>query len=508
MPAGDFSTPPRAAEKSFDPSASVKVDSATTESSEVFENADGSQTMVVTAAPVRAKDSSGRWVAIDLSPVAAGDGTVSPKASPADTQITSAPDGLSAVLATSAGPIVIHPSGQAEGTAARAKPSERGVAAPDALDGRELRYDFTVGGVEESVVLASPAATAAYAVTVTAPAGVSAEEQGQAIVLRNKSGVVATYGGGVAVDAAGATGDVSVRLGSVVGDVAMVEVSVDAGWLADPKRVFPVVIDPSVVILTNASGAFDGTSYDAGNIGDGSDLLKTGNDRFGGTARSWVRFPAAWNVSPTGVVSSAVLELYHPWVDSSTSSVTSVVRVHEIGGPIGAGLAQPADVGVITSQTITTYETFYDFDITSLAQKWVSGLAPNYGFMLDSDPSGLYANKPNAFYAAERAPAWDEQFVSEIPHLYITWNSPPPAASQTGATPADDAVSATATPTLSVTPVVDPDGSQISYWFQVSSGGVTGSGAIAAQSGGLPRRRGRCLRELSSMACNTDGRSR
>lgn len=54
----------------------VAVDEATTESSQVFANPDGTFTQEMNAAPVRARQDDGSWAPIDTTLVRAADGTV------------------------------------------------------------------------------------------------------------------------------------------------------------------------------------------------------------------------------------------------------------------------------------------------------------------------------------------------------------------------------------------------------------------------------------------------
>ena len=202
-------------------------------------------------------------------------------------------DGLSAVLQTSAGPIEIRPVGQASAPSAAA--TARGVSSTGALGGRDLRYEFTATGVEESVVVPTAKDSGSYEVEMTLPAGVTAWQRNGGVVLSDKTAEVATYGDAAAVDSATSpsTGPVTVTLVGQNAGTAVVSVTVDAKWLADPARVFPVTIDPSAAPTT--TGGFDGQSSGTGNITNsfGSQILYIGGYGPETDTRSWFVFPTS-----------------------------------------------------------------------------------------------------------------------------------------------------------------------------------------------------------------------
>lgn len=80
IPAGDYTNPPPNPSSpeallpvarptpSFDPGRSRPLDAETTATKKVYANGDGTRTAVRSAAPVRFKDSAGRWTDVEGSP--------------------------------------------------------------------------------------------------------------------------------------------------------------------------------------------------------------------------------------------------------------------------------------------------------------------------------------------------------------------------------------------------------------------------------------------------------
>jgi YD repeat-containing protein len=171
-----------------------------------------------------------------------------------------------------------------------------------ALGGRDLVVELTADGFEETAVVANRSQPTSYTVEFTLPGGVSAR-QGEGVVefVDATGGFVARYGSGLAIDAKGVVGAVSVTLlpGAEVappapttttagpatttttapagpghaGSVVQVEVAADEAWAADAGRAFPLSIDPnfSTVVYQGWTSTYPGWGstpatavYDAG----------------------------------------------------------------------------------------------------------------------------------------------------------------------------------------------------------------------------------------------------
>src|SRR4029077_3213367 len=115
--------------------------------------------------------------------------------------------------------------------------------------------------------------------------------------------------------------------------------------------------------------------------------------------------------------------------------------------------------------------------VMSAVQAWIdysasggaSGFANN-GIFMSGDESDIGGWKK--FASAEAGfPA----------SLQVTYNQPAPMTNP--GTPAYGSQVITTTPTLSVSPVTDPQNDPVAYWFRVSTGSDADSGNIVAESG-------------------------
>ena len=450
---------------------------------------------------MRYRDAGG-WHDLDLEIVSGPDGRLQPAAAPSAATLApdTAPGRDVASLGTRAGSIGLrHPGANP----AHARADGPKAIYPGALGRRDLVLELLPDGVEESVVVPDAAAGPTYGDELVLPPGLSARQGPSGIeVLDGAGAVVARFGSALAHDAAGggaagggaARVGVSLRIASTTsspggGSVVTVEVGVDAGWLADPHRVFPVTIDPTLSYLSSdtASSGFDTLVWQgtptAGYPSYG--YLETGywNPAIappGGITRSYLR----WNL---GVAPASNL-----WVTESHVNIYNYgaldclyrsVSVKGLTTPFDAATTwnnQPGVEAGVVSSTGTNKggssacpSGFINLDATTLARRWLRGDTPNNGLQLAAaDEADYYGAKD--YFSAE-GPA------GNAPKLYVTYSRLPSMA--TPAAPADNAVFMTTTPTLSVNPATDPDGDPVSYWFRGTATGDSETGSQDIDSG-------------------------
>ncbi len=373
-------------------------------SSVVWQNPNRTLSTRMFSSPVNYQAPDGSWQAIDTRLVPDGKGGTINKAGPFSVDLASSAADPSLVrmgvgdASLSFGFDGALPSG---GSGANLRPAavsgsvsgdaQDTVTYADALANVDVRFQVLAQELKEAIVLNRPLDTDVspqFAFTV-AMSGMSArtEDDGTIQFVDSKSSkVLFTIPQGLAVDASGdmseqrlpATTAVSVSLvARADASVATLVESVDPAWLADPARVYPVTIDPSLTMGGSGDAYISqaNTSLDC----TGSCQLASGRyyDWAGylfGSVRSLIQYPvseldgmsilsATWHGDVVTVGGTApVTTTLHPI--SSSWSPTSV-----------NWLTQPS-VRTDTATISSTAAGWKTTDITAWMQAWTTPASP------------------------------------------------------------------------------------------------------------------------------------
>ncbi len=473
---------------------------------EVVANPDGTVTRTVYAGPARVRQPDGSWADIDTTLVSTG-GQVVPTRAGAKVELSAGGSGPVASLETSrrflsraaAGVngspdlpgVDPDPSGP---TVSAALEWPTGLPAPT-LDGSVARYPDVADGVD-LLVSALPTGFEVSIVLKTRPAGpvnielpfnldglsmrvAPADEGGGLQLVDSKNRIVGQGGSAVAFDTT--TGDDGLPLHrtpvplAVAGSGAstVVTVSPPTGFLTDAQTVFPVTIDPGVVIGPDKDTYVE-SDLPTTNFGSSNKLMvgKLSN----GVARSYLRFPGA--EMPGTVVNSAQLMLWN-WASPTCVARTMMVYPAATGtwnpnkltwngnGPYTKPPAlNPSPSAAVRSANgadgcpANWMGGSNGIDVSAIAQGWNTGMA-NYGI-------GLVAADETQYNASWqfRSSNWGGPY--QTPRLivnYTTWPTVPTNLQVAQITPAGWVP--TLTPTLTATPN-SPDGGQCGALFEVT----------------------------------------
>ncbi|WP_255632731.1 LamG-like jellyroll fold domain-containing protein [Amycolatopsis sp. TNS106] len=247
-----------AAEKS---GKSVVVPEETTEYAEVFANPDGTVTHRESFDPQRVRRGDA-WVPVDLTMVARPDGTIGPKAAIVDVRVADGGEGeLLATAAKNGSEIGIG----WEGPLPAPKLNGSVATYAEVLPGVDLTVTATAKGFSQLLVVKTPEAAAnprlkeisfrnhARGVTPrkTSTGGIEAvDSAGRTVFGGDASKMWDSSGGGAAVTArsSAAVSPVPGKSAVATMDVEVTKdatiVRPDAGFLSDPARVYPIIIDP------------------------------------------------------------------------------------------------------------------------------------------------------------------------------------------------------------------------------------------------------------------------
>lgn len=280
---------PRLETLAIDPKA-VEVPDERTELTETFRNPDGTRTIRTHAAQKYVRGQDGSLRPVDLT-LATGE-RLAPKVAPVP--VSFAPSAAAADLVR-----VDLGEGRELTYGLRAAADVRAATeGPTALykgvrEGVDLRLSSTSGGMKDELVLASAAAANAYEFSLRTKGVRPRLTESGAVELLQGDHAVAVIPPGFMQDAAATRStDVRYALEEHRDGTWTLRMEAARGWLTDPARVFPVVIDPAVITFTGTS---DDTYVRPGEPGKPGDSVLGAGRIAGQLTRSYLRFnvPAA-----------------------------------------------------------------------------------------------------------------------------------------------------------------------------------------------------------------------
>ncbi|HEX7307971.1 PA14 domain-containing protein [Lentzea sp.] len=425
---------------------------------EEYENPDGTRTVKRSTAPMNVRDASGAWQPVDTGlQVDARSRRAQAKLHPLDPSFADrADDG--AVLSVKVGE---HEVGLAmdKAVAATAKVDGDRVSYADVAPDTDLDYEVESGQVKETIKVKRPGRSS-WRFRLTA-GGLTPRVENGAVLLSDGAGEVElvippveTWDSSGKDDRAPATTGGTYTLDRD-GDAWWLTVGVDEKWLADPARVYPVSVDPTFTYGVKEAHTYRSDGYTCDNCG-----LRIGNSQANGDTynRSWFFI----DYSP----------LFGKTVVGARLDVTRDTGTNGSIKTWGAGLYHASDRNInglgqyLAGALVGDEGSFSSNDFTNFLRSRVDARDLNVAFMLTG---------------AEQAGTWTYKHLNAT--LVVDTGTAPPAPALKA--PADGSVLTGLTPTLSVSPVTDPDGDAVRYCFKIATGSDAQSGVVV-DSGCLP----------------------
>ncbi|MFD9737592.1 RHS repeat-associated core domain-containing protein [Umezawaea sp. NPDC059074] len=311
-----------------------------TATTETFDNPDGSRTLRMHSGQSNVRQSNGEWTPIDLALVDR-DGRWKPKNTPNDTSFahTSRDPDLVRLAFDDRHGLSYRLDGAAD---SRGAADQATVTYPGALPQVDLKLTATSSGVKEDLVLASAQAPTVFTFTL-APRGSTPRLANGAVELVDGDEVVAVMPRGFALDAKQERVDTTYELAKAGENTWTLKVVLDAAWLRDPARSFPIVVDPT----TGNAYANDSTYVTPGAAGQPSTIdLRTGYVD-GKLSRSYLHFGTPSGMGNQYVLSGAlVVEAGY-----STTCAARSVSVYEVTEPWNSSLSWP---GAAVGRSLST----------------------------------------------------------------------------------------------------------------------------------------------------------
>jgi hypothetical protein len=446
--------------RGFDPATSTLVQSGTTAQSDFYKNADGSYTRKVWSVPVNYQTSAGTWAPIDETLVQGSAGRWQEKAnSVAVSFAATGGDTTLASLAVPGGAQQVGFSLAGAGDVAAAA-SGSAVTYPGILPATDVTETATANGLSEALTLDSAAAGNTWVFPLTLK-GLTPSLDGGSVDLTDAAGTVvavippATARSGpvnLASPDSQASSQLTYQLVTEDGAPAL-EMTLDRSWLDAAGRVFPLVVDPTVVLADPQGSDYaqskNGTALTANN--SASTYLPSGTTTTCGSTYDDIAFLgySALGTSESNYhITSASLKVFDTYASQCTAADS--VTAYQVTGSWAPSTAMtypgpaystedaqwtgtaPPDA-CSNSTGLTGKGGWLTLPLNSsglgLVNQWTAKSAPNYGFAvvasLTSAPDYMQFDSYN-----DGAVASSQGGVCAAPSLSQTsaWGTPARAA--------------------------------------------------------------------------------
>lgn len=352
-----------------------------------FLNPDGSFTEQIFGRAIHYKDNNGLWQTVDSSLVVDEKGNYRNKANRFLVNFKSVANAGFLDISNNGTTLSFRPK-FAGATKASVKGAE--VLYENITGNTDLRYKVSANGVKEDILLKGLDSATTYSFELKADNLTwQQQEDGSVQFFQNgKTESVFNLQKPYMVDAARHfSTNVSYKISKDNNGRASIDVVADPTWIQDPKRVFPVVIDPTVRIegISEMEDTFveenryeDNFEYYSNNlIGYCVDHKRTRpmykfnlKSLPSGAVISDASFSVYNNATYEPDIRAAVVDLYpyqQPW------------DVYKVTWESESALLKG---NVASSYTLTTGPGWWKFPIKTLVQDWYNGYLPNYGFKL------------------------------------------------------------------------------------------------------------------------------
>ncbi|WP_245733189.1 PA14 domain-containing protein [Lentzea jiangxiensis] len=442
----------REAKSSFDPEKS-KVTSRSMFVDE-YTNPDGTKTIKQSTEPLNVQDARGSWQPVDTTLVAdTPTRRVKARQHPLKPTLAAKADDPALITVEYDGnKVSLAPEKPAKDK--QVKVSADKAEYVDVAADTDLTYEVTPGSVKETILLKKVPTTNKWRFTLKAGALTPTVTEQGTVELRDAQGtpkivmppIVTWDSSGKAEEAPPAQtgGTYTVEK---AGQDWMLTVAVDEAWLKDPKRVYPVSVDPTFSFGVVFAESYKSDGYwcqmcgvQFGNSLDHGDKYWRSAIRFDyqslyGQRIVGAKLDVTKKTGPLSPDKTWPAQLYH----------ASAMDFNGLGGLLANGLV--GQVGTLTGDSLVSFLQ-HIADIRHMATFMIVG--------------------------AEQPGAWT--YKDTVVSLTVDTGSAPPAPTLVG--PADHGVITNTTPTLEVSPVSDPDGEQVKYCFTVATGADAKTGVV------------------------------
>lgn len=415
-----------------------------TQTSNTYLLPDGTMRTKLFESPVNYRDEEGNWQPIEEGLEESPDGTITNGQNSFDLHLSESLDDGSVRLSTGEGWVSERPIG----IATEDVEMEGELASYDSpASGVSFQFSGLADGLKENIALESQNAPSTLHFLLEASIGLSPTlTEGGAIEFRDaEEELVTTLPAPLMSDSASSpafSNHVHYSLTPAGEGRWQLTVEADPEWLADPSRVFPVMVDPTITVsapsldcaIANQSlseTSFCGTSgwpY----LGLKAAYKSTGADEY---TRTLLRFGLS-SIPKTASISNATIGIYSPKEARNTAGAqlydadrpwTSGVNWKRSdgkhawtteGGDYGQHMPSPAIVATASRGKQAGWWEFKGQNLAWLVQTWIGGTVANEGVLLK------LSDEKTRECCIERQVEWSSSATANKPFLSVEYIPP------------------------------------------------------------------------------------
>lgn len=287
----------------------------------------------------------------------------------------------------------------------------------NAFEHTDLVYKVRNGMLKEYIVLNDASAPREFTFTFgTEGYTVAYTEYGTVGFYDGEGELVFELGDLFAVDSADAlTDELAYTIGETIEGKTEITVTLSDDYANDPERVYPILVDPSVVISgTNSIQDSFVSSKNPTNNYYTSNYIRMGWDSNYNVRRTYIRFDL-----PASIPSGAITESYMSLKKYDCGNAPSLKAYRVTGSWTSNSITWDNKPGYTSTNASDTAEernnNWYRFYVTDIVKKWYAGTYQNYGFMVKNSTESGTGNW-STFYSSDAD-------SPNKPELRITYSS-------------------------------------------------------------------------------------
>jgi hypothetical protein len=284
------------------------------------------------------------------------------------------------------------------------------IVYPDVYPGIDLVYEAKTNAVKEYLMLREPGVENEFTFNFKLRGLRVAQTDDRITFVDNQGNVVFWLGTPVAFDDAEVpTTDVAYEIVDSSDGSCQVKVTLSPAYLGDPERVFPVILDPEVVLYPPTADTYVCSGYPTTNYVN-STALRTGRSSSDGIRRTFIKFTSLPAIDPDDVTDAhlrierntalgGVAPLINAWW--SLEYFACETMTWSVGTPHWDGTSYDDFGGPESTLGAIDSGSWYHMHVTTPVQYWLHGTYPNCGWMIkDQRESSSDVGKCTAFYSS------------------------------------------------------------------------------------------------------------